>query len=245
MKAKWTGPLRPPERRPSLVWPSGPKPQKRSEAETTSYPSGAERLLVEPPARLKVADVDAMWSINAPPFSVASLGRCGPRVKWPTQTNARETSLRSLRGSQELFERVEQGQARPPRVSLERVNRLGKAGHDQFATAPFQRCLPSARALKQVDPDRGLAREERGAHVPGRVEHFFVSRGTAVCLAVVERNADEGVTWVHSYVSDDKTKTFCVYDAPNPEAIRKTAARNELPVDRITRVRVLDPYFYA
>jgi len=63
-------------------------------------------------------------------------------------------------------------------------------------------------------------------------------------LAVVERNADEGVTWVHSYVSDDKTKTFCVYDAPSPEAIRKTAARNELPVERITQVRVLDPYFY-
>ena len=64
------------------------------------------------------------------------------------------------------------------------------------------------------------------------------------CLAVVERNADEGVTWVHSYVSDDRTKSFCVYDAPSPEAIRKTASRNELPVDRITQVRVLDPYFY-
>ena len=62
--------------------------------------------------------------------------------------------------------------------------------------------------------------------------------------AVVERNADEGVTWVHSYVSEDKTKTFCVYDAPSPEAIRKTASRNELPVERITQVRVLDPYFY-
>jgi hypothetical protein len=61
---------------------------------------------------------------------------------------------------------------------------------------------------------------------------------------VVERNADVGVTWVHSYVSEDEKKTFCVYDAPSPEAIRKTAARNDLPVDRITRVRVLDPYFY-
>jgi hypothetical protein len=45
-------------------------------------------------------------------------------------------------------------------------------------------------------------------------------------------------------VSEDKKKTFCVYDAPTPEAIRKTAARNDLPVDRITQVRVLDPYFY-
>jgi hypothetical protein len=68
--------------------------------------------------------------------------------------------------------------------------------------------------------------------------------GASLCLAVVERNADEGVTWVHSYVSEDREKTFCICDAPSPEAIRKTAARNDLPIDRITQVRVLDPYFY-
>ncbi|HUZ70697.1 MAG TPA: DUF4242 domain-containing protein [Candidatus Saccharimonadales bacterium] len=71
------------------------------------------------------------------------------------------------------------------------------------------------------------------------------AEGAASCLAVVGRNADEGVTWIHSYVSDDKRKTFCVYDAPTPEAIRKTAERNSLPVDQITRVSVLDPYFYS
>ena len=68
--------------------------------------------------------------------------------------------------------------------------------------------------------------------------------GAAVCLTVVGKNADEGVTWVHSYVSDDKKKTFCVYDGPTPEAIRKTAGKNSLPVDTITQVSVLDPYFY-
>jgi Nickel responsive protein SCO4226-like len=49
---------------------------------------------------------------------------------------------------------------------------------------------------------------------------------------------------VHSYVSADKRATFCVYDAPGPETVRRTAARNHLPVERITEVRVLDPYFY-
>jgi hypothetical protein len=68
--------------------------------------------------------------------------------------------------------------------------------------------------------------------------------GAQLCLAVVDRNADDGVTWIHSYVCEDKSKTFCVYDAPSPEAIRKTALGNDLPVDRITQVRVLDPYFY-
>jgi hypothetical protein len=59
---------------------------------------------------------------------------------------------------------------------------------------------------------------------------------------VVERNADEGVTWLHSYVSDDGTRTFCVYEGPSPEAIRRAARANALPVDRITEIRVLDPY---
>ena len=69
--------------------------------------------------------------------------------------------------------------------------------------------------------------------------------GADLCRGVIERNAQEGVTWISSFVSEDKTRTFCVYDAPTPEAIRKTAIRNELPVDEITQVRVLDPYFYT
>lgn len=68
--------------------------------------------------------------------------------------------------------------------------------------------------------------------------------GVELCREVVKRNNGEGVTWISSFVSEDKSRTFCIYDAPTPEAIRKTAARNELPVDRITRVSVLDPYFY-
>ena len=68
--------------------------------------------------------------------------------------------------------------------------------------------------------------------------------GAEACLDIVGRNGDEGVTWLHSYVSQDRERTFCVCDAPSPEAIRKTAARNQLPVDRITNVQVLDPYFY-
>lgn len=68
--------------------------------------------------------------------------------------------------------------------------------------------------------------------------------GGNLCAAVIGVNAESGVTWVHSYVTEDKKKTFCIYDAPTPEAIRKTAERNGLPVDHITEVRVLDPYFY-
>jgi hypothetical protein len=68
--------------------------------------------------------------------------------------------------------------------------------------------------------------------------------GAKACLAVVDSNIADQVTWVHSYVSMDKKKSFCVYDAPSPEAIRRTAGRSKLPVGHITEVRVLDPYFY-
>jgi hypothetical protein len=64
------------------------------------------------------------------------------------------------------------------------------------------------------------------------------------CRALVESNFEDQVTWVHSYVSTDKRRTFCVCVAPSPEAIRRTASRNRLPIERITEVRVLDPYFY-
>ena len=69
-------------------------------------------------------------------------------------------------------------------------------------------------------------------------------QGEAIFGQVILNNAEDGVTWIHSYISQDKIKTYCAYDAPSPEAIRRTARRNNLPIDRITEVRVLDPYFY-
>ena len=68
--------------------------------------------------------------------------------------------------------------------------------------------------------------------------------GSEICLSVVSTNMEDNVTWVHSYVTKDKKKTFCIYDAPSPEAIRKSAKKNGLPVDNIVEVSVLDPYFY-
>ena len=66
--------------------------------------------------------------------------------------------------------------------------------------------------------------------------------GAEICRVVLN-NSEDSVIWLHSYVSSDRQRTFCIYDAPSPEAIRRTARRNNLPVDRITKVNVLDPYF--
>jgi hypothetical protein len=89
------------------------------------------------------------------------------------------------------------------------------------------------------------------------VPRYLVKRtfpgGLAICpgeaaalmlSGVVARNAELGVTWLHTYVSDDKETVTCVYDAPEPEAIRKAAELNGLPVESITEVSVLDPHFY-
>ena len=68
--------------------------------------------------------------------------------------------------------------------------------------------------------------------------------GKDICINVVSNNSEDMVTWVQSYVSADKKKTFCIYDAPSADAIRRAAKKNKLPVDKITEVSVLDPYFY-
>jgi hypothetical protein len=68
--------------------------------------------------------------------------------------------------------------------------------------------------------------------------------GLEACLGVVDNNASEQVTWLRSFVTKDHRKTFCIYDGPSPEAIRRAANLSDLPVDSISEVSVLDPYFY-
>ncbi|MCY7365685.1 MAG: DUF4242 domain-containing protein [Frankiaceae bacterium] len=49
-------------------------------------------------------------------------------------------------------------------------------------------------------------------------------------------NADEDVSWLYSFLSADKRKTYCLYEAPSAEAIRRAAARAGLPADVIVEV---------
>ena len=70
------------------------------------------------------------------------------------------------------------------------------------------------------------------------------SAGAQSCRNIVDGNSSLGVTWIHSYVTPDKSTTYCVYDGPTPEAIKLAAERTGLPVSKVTEVSVLDPYFY-
>jgi hypothetical protein len=69
--------------------------------------------------------------------------------------------------------------------------------------------------------------------------------GAEACLQIVQNNAEEQVTWVTSYVTADKRKTYCLYDGPSPDAIERAAIANGLPIETVCEVRVLDPYFYT
>jgi hypothetical protein len=49
-------------------------------------------------------------------------------------------------------------------------------------------------------------------------------------------NDQESVQWIFSFLSADKKKTYCLYEAPNPEAIRAAARRNNIPADAIIEI---------
>ena len=54
-------------------------------------------------------------------------------------------------------------------------------------------------------------------------------------------NDDVGIRWLFSFLSADKKKTYCLYEAPNPEAIREAAARLGVPADVVVAVEQFGP----
>ena len=84
---------------------------------------------------------------------------------------------------------------------------------------------------------------ERTFCAPARAGTAADGRAADHCDEVIRANACEGVTWIHSFVTPDRRRSFCIVDSPSPEAIRVAAQATALPVDRITEVRVFDPYF--
>ena len=58
---------------------------------------------------------------------------------------------------------------------------------------------------------------------------------------VGEINSQLGVHWLFSFLSADKKKTYCLYEAPHPEAIREAARRANLPADVIVEVTDVRP----
>ena len=55
-------------------------------------------------------------------------------------------------------------------------------------------------------------------------------------VAVTKVNGEVGVNWLFSFLSADKRKTYCLYEAKDPESIREAARRANVPADEIVEV---------
>jgi hypothetical protein len=63
----------------------------------------------------------------------------------------------------------------------------------------------------------------------------------AAATQIRQINDEIGIQWLYSFLSADKRKTYCLYEAPNAEAIRVAARRLDIPADVIIPVSQVRP----
>lgn len=74
-------------------------------------------------------------------------------------------------------------------------------------------------------------------------EQLEVNRDDALKIAQI--NDDVGVQWLFSFLSADKKKTYCLYEAPSADEIREAARRANIPADEIVEVGELRPEMFG
>ena len=62
---------------------------------------------------------------------------------------------------------------------------------------------------------------------------------------IVEVNTDMGCNWLFSFLSADKKKTYCLYEALSADVIRANAARLNIPADVVVEVTNVNPGMFA
>jgi len=72
-----------------------------------------------------------------------------------------------------------------------------------------------------------------------------VQLDAAGAAAIKAVNEEAGVNWLYSFLSADRKKTYCLYEAPTAEAIREAARLNELPANVVIEVSELRPEAFA
>jgi hypothetical protein len=53
---------------------------------------------------------------------------------------------------------------------------------------------------------------------------------------IEDANQDVGVSWLFSFLSVDRHRSYCLYEAPSPDAIIAAAKRANVPVDSVVEV---------
>jgi hypothetical protein len=82
---------------------------------------------------------------------------------------------------------------------------------------------------------------------------YVIERGFAEQLELTsdavrlieEVNADEGVRWLFSFLSADRRRSYCLYEAPSPQAIMAAARRAGIPADEVVEVERVSADMYA
>ncbi|MGZ5177827.1 MAG: DUF4242 domain-containing protein [Burkholderiales bacterium] len=82
---------------------------------------------------------------------------------------------------------------------------------------------------------------------------FLIERNYAEQLEVTKEADDAiklvndgvGVNWLFSFLSADKKKTYCLYEAPSADAVREAARRANLPADVVIEVSQIRPGMFA
>ena len=82
---------------------------------------------------------------------------------------------------------------------------------------------------------------------------FLIERNFAQSLELDKESADhlraiadqEGVKWLFSFLAPDKRKSYCIYEAPNAEAIRAAARKSNLPADVVIEVDEVRPDMFV
>jgi uncharacterized protein DUF4242 len=62
---------------------------------------------------------------------------------------------------------------------------------------------------------------------------------------IEEVNADEGVRWLFSFLSADRRRAYCLYEAPSPDPIVTAAKRVGIPADAVVEVNRISADMYA
>jgi hypothetical protein len=68
-----------------------------------------------------------------------------------------------------------------------------------------------------------------------------VALDNAQAAQIKQINDEIGIEWLYSFLSTDKRKTYCLYEAPSADAIRAAARRLNIPADVIIPVSELRP----
>jgi hypothetical protein len=99
--------------------------------------------------------------------------------------------------------------------------------------------LVAATALDDGNPDKAMP-------MSSHMHRYLIERtfpagaldrlDAATKQRVNANNASVGVRWIRSFATPDKTRTFCIYEAPSEAAVREAAKLNQLPVDRVVEV---------